>query len=550
MKFLMPLLVSISLSAIGLTHSTSVRAENMYNLMMMGSQLELCSSMQSDKCDTPSWIQANDMRTARLFQLSDVRRKEATRQAIWPKEREEISQQLATALEEMATYFGRGVVPEYRFVERLRSRAYQTLLMELSEAEYQRLLDNLELRHADGLHEVASLEHSSATTRDMVEEFVAMLKPFVRNGKPRIALVTAAARNSFEPIERYTGIFEQAGADVTWLPIDATVSRAQAAGRCTELEQLRRTMHGTYDRDRVNPQRHAQQQDFCANDTAWESILGQAHGVFFVDGRADNLRDAFIVDQEPTRLMRVLLGRYLEGSLVIGAEGEASAALVAANMITNGTSREALNEGAFARHAPPEMCDLDNSCPRDLGPNSLTYEPLGGLGVFNFGLVDTRMSQAGRQVRMLRTAQVTGAALAIGIDENTALQVNTARGYFQVIGDNGVFVGENVQGSDILLGASFHYLRHGSTGDITRQGLSNIKLASLPSVRQESLTIRFLDDTGIYDNLGTLCNRGASRLLQDHAELIMQTTDASEVSAVMGRCQVVNGVLGVALNNE
>lgn len=549
MKSLIPVIFGAAIASVAMTHSGTVRAENLYNLMMIGSELEVCSSLQSDRCMSTSWIKANDMRTTRLFQLSDVRRKEATRSSIWPQQREEIRAQLATALEELATYFGRGVVSEHRFVERLRSRAYQTLLMQLSEAEYQRLLDNLELRHTDGVQEVANLAQSPATTRDMVEEFVAMLKPLAQTKKPRITLVTAAARNSYDPIERYTGIFEQAGAEVTWLPVDAVVARAQAEGKCTELESLRRDMQGNYDRDRVNPARHEQQLKYCTSDTAWEDMLGRSHGVFFVDGRADNLRDAFIVDQEPTRLMRVMLGRYMQGSLIIGAEGHASAALVTGNMITNGTSREALASGAHARKAPPEMCDLDASCPRDLGPNSVTYEALGGLSIFSFGVVDTNMSQAGRQIRMMRVAQTTGTPLAIGIDGNTALQVNTAQGYFRVIGDEGIFVNEGAQGTDTLLAGTFHYMRHGSSGKISRQGVTDIHLAELPSRRQESLTIRFLDDTGIYDNLGTLCSRGESRLLQDKAELIMQTNDSSTVSNVLGRCQVVNAVLGVALND-
>lgn len=549
MKSLISVVFGAVIATFTLTNSAAVRADNLYNLMMIGSKLEICSSMQGDRCMSTSWVQANDMRTARLFQLSDVRRKEATRSAIWPQDREEIRIQLAAALEEMATYFGRGVVPEQRFVERLRSRAYQTLLMELSEAEYQRLLDNLELRHTDGVLEVANLAQSPATTRDMVEEFVAMLKPLAGTKKPRIALVTAAARNSYEPIARYTGMFEQAGAEVTWLPADATVARAQAEGACDNLESLRRTLHGTYDRDRVNSARHNEQLTYCKNTNAWEDILGHAHGVFFVDGRADRLRDAFIVDQEPTRLMRVMLGRYLQGSLIVGAEGHASAALVTGNMITNGTSREGLLSGAYARKAPPEMCDLDASCPRDLGPNSVTYEALGGLGFFGFGIVDTNMSQAGHQVRMMRVAQATGTPLAIGIDAGTALQVNTAQGYFRVIGDHGLFVNEGTQGTDKLMAGTFHYMRHGSSGKISRQGLSEITLADLPSKHQESLTIRFLDDTGIYDNLGTLCSRGESRLLQDKAELIMQVTDDSTVSNVLGRCQVVNAVLGVALND-
>lgn len=524
--------------------------EEMYNMLLLGSPLEICSSMQSNRCQSTDWIKANDMRTARLFQLTDVRRKEATRSSIWPKAREEVRVELAEALEEMAEYFGRGVVPEYRFVERFRSRAYQSLLMELSEAEYQRLLDNLELRHTESLLDVAHLEQSDTFTKNMATKFVDMLKPLAQNKQPTLLLVTAAARDAYEPVQRYQDLFEQAGARVIWLPLDPAVAFAQVFEQCHELESIRRKKDGVYDRDRVTPSRHKTQTNYCKDAHAWEAMLGQSHGIYFIDGAAQRLRDAFIQEQEPTRLLRVIAGRYVQGSLVVGAEGGAVAALVAENMLSHGTSKSALVEGAHARRAPAELCDLDESCPRDLGPDSLTYEAMGGLGLYNFGILDTAVSEKGRQVRMLRLAQTTGSAFALGVDEKTALLLNTARGYFKVAGENGLFAIEGAQGNEDLLASSFHYLRSGSKGFMSKQGLTAIQFGELKSQRQESLTIRFLDDTGIYDNLGTLCSRGKTSLLHHTHELVMQTSEESKVSDVLGRCQIQQGFIGVAKGEE
>lgn len=536
---------------IGFTGTPAAHADKLYNQMLLGSPLEICSSMDSTYCDSRDWIQANDMRTTRLFQLSDVRRKRALRQAIWPESREEVREELEQALEEIADFFGQGVAPERRFVARLRSRSYLSLLMQLSDAEYDRLLDNLELKHTESLKEQANFAQSPQQTQEFATEFVRLASLLTKDKKtPTILLVTAAQRMSYAPIEKYTSFFEQAGAQVLWLPLDSIVARAQVHQKCQDLEQHRRDVLGVFDRDRVYPQRHQEQVDYCQSKTAWQDALGQAQAVYFVDGHAELLRNAFVVDQEPTPLFRVLTGRYLEGSLVVGAEGAAANAMVASNMLTHGTSRSAMAEGAHARKAPAALCDLDNSCPRDLGPHSLTYEAMGGLALYPFGIVDTQLSDKGRQIRMMRLAQTTGAPLAIGIDSRTALMLNTARGYFEVVGEGGAFIVENAMGNEELLASSFHYLRNGSHGAITKAGVNDLILAPQASHRQESLTIDFLDDTGIYDTLGTMCNKGFVELLQDHFTLIMQAGDDSHIQYVLGRCQVINGMIGVQKGEE
>ncbi|WP_113907600.1 hypothetical protein [Aliidiomarina celeris] len=541
MKFLTPVVLSTVLLA---ATFGSARADTLHNLMLIGSELEICSSMESQHCVNNEWIVANDMRTARLFQLTDVRRREATSQAIWPRERNDMRNRVASALEELAEYFGRGVVPDYRFIERLRSRAYLDLLMELSEAEYERILDRLELARVPGLNDVANVSESPAHTQELMQAFKTMLEPLAGDNTPNVVLITAAARDSFSAVERYTSAFEQIGVKVTWLPVSAVVTRAQQSNQCENLESLRRTMLGTFDRDRVNAAFHEQQVAYCKSN-AWQDTLANAQGVFFVDGRADRLRDAFVVEQEPTPLLRGILQRYFDGSLVMAAEGGAAQGLVANNMVTNGTSRDAMLNGANARPAPPLDCDLEGNCPRGLNANSLTYDTLGGLKVYNYGVVDTDVSQRGLQIRMMRIAQATGTPLALGIDRHTALLVNTAQGFFRVVGENGVFGLENAQGTDRMLAGSFHYLMRGATGRISSTGLSEVELVEQSNQRIEEVTNRFLGNSGIKDSLDSLCRRGNARLLQENIELVMQTTDDSTVLPATRRCQVLNATIGV-----
>lgn len=538
-------MTSPSLSA--QAESNGSAANPQWNLMLTGSELQICSSMNSDYCNSTSWIEANEMRTARLFQLTDVRRRETLRQAIWPRSRSGVREELNTALSEMVDYFGRGVVPEYRFVERLRSRAYLELIMRLSEAEYERVLDNLEMPRLEGLNEVVNLSENKDNSAAFIAEFVQMAER-IKGSTPTILIVTAGERDSFRAVDSHVQAFEQAGANARWLPLDIAVTRAQRNDTCADLEGLRRELSGSYDRDRVNPSRHAEQVAFCNDEDAAAELLASADGVFFTGGSANRLRNTLLPTGEPIAALRALRSRFDEGKLAVGGAGEGAQALVSANMITNGHSREAMSVGSRAAAAPPTGCDFDGSCPRGLTPNSLTYEPLGGVGVFRAGIVDTDVGHRGREVRMLRVAADTNSPLAMGIDRDTAVLMNSRNGVFAVTGSNSVFFVESAQGTASMIAATFHYLRNGSMGRIVGSRVANVVMAAQPEYFPESTTNRFLGDTGISDNVDMAC-RGSRqlRLLQERYVLMMQTTENSELETSRGRCQIFNGVMGVAI---
>ncbi|RUO20938.1 cyanophycinase [Aliidiomarina iranensis] len=544
---------AISLGLMFTSTSVSAQAENngsaenpQWNLMLAGSELQICSSMNSDYCNSTSWIDANEMRTARLFQLTDVRRRETLRQAIWPRERNGVREELDVALREMVDYFGRGVVPEYRFVERLRSRAYLELIMRLSEAEYERVLDNLEMPRLEGLNEVVNLAEGKDNSAVFVNEFVQMAAQ-IKGDTPTILVVTAGERDSFRAVDSHLQAFEQAGANAQWLPIDIAVTEAQRTGACGSLESLRRELSGSYDRNRVNPARHAEQVAFCNNENVAAELLANADGVFFTGGSANRLSNTLLPEGEPISALQALRSKFAEGELAVGGAGAGAQALVSANMITNGHSREALVAGSNAAAAPTPGCDFDDSCPRGLNPNSLTYEPLGGVGVFRAGIVDTDVGQRGREMRMLRVAADTNTPLAMGIDRDTAVLMNTRSGVFAVQGANSVFFVEGAQSTGNMLAASFHYLRNGSMGRLAGSRVANVVFAEQPDFFPESATNRFLGNTGISDNIHVACSgQRQLRLLQDNFVLMMQTTDNSETVTSRGRCQIYNGVMGVA----
>lgn len=548
--------IPLLLAATALSGFSAAAAEEdnqpAYNLMLFGSAPQICSSMNQDACESVDWIEANEMRTDRLFNLSDVRRKEAMRRAIWPRDRDEIRDELTEALDMMADHFGYGVVSETRLVERFRSRAHLHLLTQLSEAEYYRVLDSLEMPTVEGLREHVSLEETADSSALLLRRYVELTAANSGQETPRIYVVTAAARDALGAYEAYQRPLQAAGADVHWLPVDATVMQAQREGLCESLDSLRRSVNGTYDRARVHPGLHTQQQEFCTDNSAWRDIVEQADGVFFADGDASLLRRAFFVsDTEPGRLLSALQEKFTGGDLTVAGAGAGTIALSSGTMITNGTSREAMTEGSLSRPAPQVGCDQDNSCPRGVNPNSLTYHAMGGLGFYPYGLIDVDVSQRGRQGRMLRLAADTAQPLATGVDRATALLVDTRSGEFTVLGDNAVFFVERATGNEQMAGGGFHFLRHQSTGRITRNQVEAVELAEQRPYRPESVSVRFLESTGVYDNIARLCEgREQMQLLQEDFIFLMQQGEDTQTLRVQGRCQVVNGTVGIAWQPE
>ena len=520
------------------------------NIMLMGSAPQVCSSIHQDACADKDWIQASEMRTTRLFNLSDVRRREAMRQALWPREREEVRDAVIEALEQLADYFGYGVVSEQRLVDRLRSRAHLALLAELTEDEYYRILDGLEMPTVENLREVAHIGHTEGPGGQLIQRFVNDTARLAETETPVVYVVTAAQRDPLGSYANHAAILRAAGAEPKWLPIDASVLQAQTSNNCESLDSLRREATGAYDRARVHPALDAQQRAFCEDADGWQEALNDADGVYFVDGNQSLLRSAFYgADGEATPLLSALQRKVYFGELMVAAAGNAAIAMSSGTMVTNGTSREALTAGALSRPAPTVGCERDSSCPRGVSANSLTYHAMGGLGVFPFGLIDVEVSERGRQGRMLRLAADTATQLALGIDRDTAILLNPPHGVFEVIGEAGVMIAEQVTGNEHMVGGAFHYVRQGATGILQRSQATQISVTEQPAFRPASITTRFLDDTGVFDNMARLCEgREQLELLQDEFVFMMRVHDESTAVGQRGRCQITNGVVGIARN--
>ncbi|MCK7459785.1 cyanophycinase [Idiomarina aminovorans] len=544
-------LISLAVMSSVLSAPSNAAAEDTYrHLLLAGGGLKVCSSFASDNCDDVDWIDKDTMRTDRYLNLSKKFRSRATAESVWPTYREETRKKVADALELIHDRLKEDIVPERVFLREFTRRATQKLYNSLSDAEWNRIIDIIELPVPDAAREVANLdENLNDESKVIFKRFVEMAQSVADNKqKPTIYFLTSASRNPYDAIDFYNSVFEQLGAEAHWLPLDSALVKAQREGRCDELAKVQQEERGTYERDRVHRERYQQQVAFCKDSDAAAEMIADADGLFFNGGDQNLTRSTFVkANNEPSDVLKTIIAAVQQKEVVVGGTSAGTAVMTSKPMISNGTTAQAIKEGALASDPPPFGCDLDTTCPPNVEPDSLTYHPLGGLSLFHYATLDTHFSERGRQGRLMRLAASSSTPLSIGIDENTAMEVNLESGAFNVIGERGAFFLEDAQGTESAVAGTFHYLVAGASGVISPYGLQTAEFAEGDDVVQTEPTTNFLTDRGFIDSMRILCGeRQQVNLLNKDYRLIAQRGESSRVQSSGGECQIINGSIGIA----
>lgn len=181
--------------------------------------------------------------------------------------------------------------------------------------------------------------------------------------------------------------------------------------------------------------------DNCEQQEDSKKLIKKLEGYtgFIFGGGDQSLITECFFDQDPktgdwveTPIFKALKQRYEDGAIVAGTSA-GTTVQTSLPMITEGESYETIVDGFTPLvGSPPFVRDG-------------FYNPLGGLGFFNYGLLDTHFSERGRQGRITRLAADVDVPLTFGVDENTALIVtdaDTPQVNMQVLGEGGVFIGD------------------------------------------------------------------------------------------------------------
>ncbi|MDP2635632.1 MULTISPECIES: cyanophycinase [unclassified Pseudoalteromonas] len=452
------------------SYSSTISAnEKNQTLVLVGGALTTCSSMSAKNCQDKQQLSGKN---ANQYQLNRDTLNQV--KLNWPNDnaghRNKTLQVLATmARQHPSPYTKSDLLWAWRDLN-------NALLNQLTDVEYNFVIDSIEIPVVDAkqarLKEVVNTTLNSETAANDILDFISATAK-VSATKPSLLAITASSRDPYESADFYEGLLDFNGIASKWLALTPALARAITSGECAQLTSIREKTMNVYNRDAIYPDRIKAELALCKQGVKnLVKVIESATGVM-LNGGDQSLTHKVLFDEQgkPYPWTEALRSRPLlvgtSAGTAIQSGGKNQYGQVA--MITNGTSLSALRDGAFAQSAPSERCTTD--CDKGLSVDSLTYQGEGGLGSFNFGILDTHFSERDRTARLATLLDATKQPYGFGVDETTALVVinSGSSKLMTVIGKNGVVYLHKPHSAE---GFNYSYWPVGTRVNITKDGFS------------------------------------------------------------------------------
>lgn len=376
------------------------------------------------------------------------------------------------------------------------------------------------------------LDGSAGYVQSIFRDFVAAAAAAdtTRTNKPRVVILTASSNDAFEYVSYYLSLFEAAGADASWLPLEPALIHAKD---CNQLDALRFEWNGVHSRSAAHPEWAKVQRDFCQHPERMQELVDGADA-FFINGgdQSLTLRSLQLEPGKFTPLAQRLLDR-VEAGIPLGGSS-AGTAVQSGNragtipMFSGGQSAHALRHGALQVEANTVLCAVNGNCTMHGDPDQLTYRAEGGLRTFSIGTADTHFHERERQGRLLRLLLDTKSRFGFGVDEATVLKADIDEhdnAVLQVMGHGGVWIVDTA-------GAS-------TTTDARQWSASGFRATRLLAGDSARLHDGVLTVTLACD--GSTANAAASIAAADYASKDGAQWTSTDHAATASACQRADG---------
>ncbi|MBB1346556.1 cyanophycinase [Pseudoalteromonas sp. SG45-2] len=394
----------------------AVAQEQSQTLILVGSELTTCTSAKLNNCQKEAVI---DGKSHNLYTLSSSQIKNIAQH--WPNNNVEAKTAVLKTLKTIQSKSSNSV-SKTDLLWQWRDKNNQQL-ESLTQQEYNFVFDMLEVpllnKNGERLKEQVNTDFNNEVATNNILQFVSgSLK--VNNPKPTMLAITASSRDPYESADVAQSLLAQSNINTQWLALTPALAKAITSNSCDELPALRNTLMNVYNREVIYPDRTKAEYALCKNGTnALVSLIKNSTGVMFNSGNAA-LTHKVLFDQNnnPYPWTQALQTR----PVIVGEGAGAAIQSKVTGMLTNTTSLEVLRKSENNTNA-------------------------GGLGSFNFGVLDTQFSEQNRTFRLaaaLNKNEVKNTKTEIrhgfGIDENTALVVikSPEGSLITVIGKSGV----------------------------------------------------------------------------------------------------------------
>ncbi|MBH0051260.1 cyanophycinase [Pseudoalteromonas sp. SWYJZ19] len=394
----------------------AVAQEQNQTLILVGSELATCTSAKLNNCEKETVVEG---KLHNLYRVNNSQIKNITQH--WPNNNVEAK---TAVLKTLKTLLGKSSnsVSKTDLLWLWRDINNQQL-ESLTQQEYNFVFDMLEVplldKNGERLKEQVNTDFNIEVATNSILQFVSgSLK--VNNAKPTMLAITASSRDPYESADVAQSLLAQSNISTQWLALTPALAKAITSNSCDELPALRNTLMNVYNREAIYPEYTKAEYALCKSGTnALVSLIKNSTGVMFNSGNAA-LTHKVLFDQNnnPYPWTQALQTR----PVIVGEGAGAAIQSKVTGMLTNTTSLEALRKGENNTNA-------------------------GGLGSFNFGVIDTQFSEQNRTFRLAATLNNSEASNTktqmqhgFGIDENTALVVikSPEGSLITVIGKSGV----------------------------------------------------------------------------------------------------------------
>ena len=361
------------------------------------------------------------------------------------------------------------------------------------------------------LVELRSIAFSANKDSAAISRAIVAAARAAHGGKtPLIGVVTASAGpHPFVDHDINMTALQSAGAEVVYLPLDGGFRQAVDADDCEHLRYYYDAYANTnperavYHADLVYPDLARQQTAFCENHAQkLRAILEKINALYFSGGnQARHLESLLGKDANGNYTvvspeLSIIQRRFDLGELVVAGtsagnhiQGGGLWRGKPVPMIGGGDSYDVLKLGFSIGQGPATQAPESEQSGRSMAYAPSIY-PLGGLGVFRFGVLDSHFSRRAREARLVRATHDSGMDYGFGVDENTALLVSRAdahgASHFSVLGAGGVFIADVRQAraqttanrNFSIEGLRAHYLLPGDTARIDAAGNLQVELSA------------------------------------------------------------------------
>jgi cyanophycinase len=457
LKAVWPLVLSLS----AFVQATEITAGK--ELWLFGGGEPICSSVEPQRCaagkqaEAAAYFQQQQAVTQKIFQ-PDAKRLDELKALGWPEQAgraQQIKPLLLAKLQQMQNQSWTEDNWYSSFEPFALSDDEQSLLDDLFEqrpvladgstAQVKVYFDGTETYVQQMFQHFIQSAKNRAVARAKAEGKAAVAKVVAQ--KPKLVLISASSYNPMEWVDYYLQLFNAAGAEAVWLPIEPALVQT---GNCDNLDQDRFRWNGQYKRAERYPELAAYQQKMCRNPELMQQLLHSADAIFINGGdQSLTMRSLQKKPGEFTELAKLLHQRIDAGVPLAGSSAgtavQSGKAGTRTPMISGGQSSKALHYGAYATEPNAPLCQYHQSCSSDLDGSWLTYRAAGGLQSFTLGVTDTHFRERHREGRLLRLLMDTGTDFGFGMDEATVLRANfidpdTAQ--LQVQGRGGVWIAD------------------------------------------------------------------------------------------------------------